>query len=129
MAYLEMRGITKAFPNVLANDGIDLAIERGEIHALVGENGAGKTTLMRILYGMERADAGTIALDGRVVRISGPQQAAALGIGMGSTSTFNSCPRSRRWRTWCSAWSRTAGRGWIGRLPSDARRRWPTTWV
>ena len=82
MAYLEMRGITKAFPNVLANDGIDLAVERGEIHALVGENGAGKTTLMRILYGMERADAGTIVLDGRVVRIGGPQQAAALGIGM-----------------------------------------------
>jgi len=82
MAYLEMRGITKSFGGLRANDAVDLTVERGEIHALVGENGAGKTTLMRILYGMQRADAGVIRLNGREVRIDGPQQAARQGIGM-----------------------------------------------
>jgi len=82
MAYLEMRGITKRFPGVIANDGVDFEAEEGEIHALVGENGAGKTTLMRILYGMESPDEGLIRLAGKVVRISNPQVAIQLGIGM-----------------------------------------------
>jgi len=82
MPYLEMRGITKQFPGVLANDHIDLSVEQGEIHALVGENGAGKTTLMRILYGMETADEGTIILRGRPVQVPNPQVAISLGIGM-----------------------------------------------
>jgi ABC-type uncharacterized transport system ATPase subunit len=82
MAYLEMRGITKRFPGVIANDHVDFSVEEGEIHALVGENGAGKTTLMRILYGMERPDEGSIRLGGRVVHIPNPQAAIRLGIGM-----------------------------------------------
>lgn len=82
MPYLEMRGITKQFPGVLANDRIDFVVEQGEIHALVGENGAGKTTLMRILYGMETADEGTILLRGKPVHIPNPQVAISLGIGM-----------------------------------------------
>ncbi|HID62547.1 MAG TPA: ABC transporter ATP-binding protein [Anaerolineae bacterium] len=77
-----MRGITKQFPGVLANDHVDLCVEQGEIHALVGENGAGKTTLMRILYGMETADEGRIILRGKEVRIPNPQVAISLGIGM-----------------------------------------------
>lgn len=82
MPYLEMRNITKTFPGVVANDNVDLAVERGEIHGLVGENGAGKTTLMRILYGMYTPDSGRILLDGEEVEISDPQAAIDRGIGM-----------------------------------------------
>ena len=82
MAYLEMRGITKEFPGVLANDHIDFSVEKGTIHALVGENGAGKSTLMRILYGLYRPDGGEIYLDGRKADIHNPQDAIRLGIGM-----------------------------------------------
>ena len=79
---LEMRGIVKCFPGVVANDGIDFDARAGEIHALLGENGAGKTTLMRILYGIYRPDAGEIYLDGRKVRVRSPREALSLGIGM-----------------------------------------------
>ena len=78
----EMRGITKRFPRVTANDGVDLTLQKGEIHAVVGENGAGKSTLMKILYGMLRPDAGTMRLDGREVRFGSPAEAIAAGIGM-----------------------------------------------
>ncbi len=77
-----MRGITKTFPGVVANRDVDLAVQRGTIHALVGENGAGKTTLMRILYGMYAADAGRILLEGQEVSIRNPEMAIGLGIGM-----------------------------------------------
>jgi len=84
MAYLRMRGITKLYPenNVLANDSVDFEVQRNEIHALVGENGAGKSTLMKILYGLERPDRGSIELAGRAVRIASPLEANRLGIGM-----------------------------------------------
>ncbi len=79
---LEMRGITKRYPGVVANDGIDLDIRPGEIHALLGENGAGKSTLMNILYGLATPDDGEIRLDGETVRIAGPSDAIARGISM-----------------------------------------------
>jgi simple sugar transport system ATP-binding protein len=79
---LELRGITKRFPGVLANDHIDLDLRRGEVHALLGENGAGKSTLMSILYGLYTADSGEILLNGKPVTISSPKDAIALGIGM-----------------------------------------------
>ena len=79
---LEMRGITKRYPGVIANDGINLQVRPGEIHALLGENGAGKTTLMNVLYGLATSDEGEILLDGKVVTISGPSDAIARGINM-----------------------------------------------
>ncbi|MEU5120671.1 ABC transporter ATP-binding protein [Streptomyces asoensis] len=79
---VELRGITKRFPGTLANDAVDLTVRRGEIHALMGENGAGKSTLMSVLYGMERADAGSVRVDGREVRFGSPSDAMAAGLGM-----------------------------------------------
>ena len=79
---LEMRGITKRYPGVVANDHIDLDGRPGEIHALLGENGAGKTTLMNILYGLARPDEGQILLDGKVVDLAGPSDAIDRGINM-----------------------------------------------
>jgi simple sugar transport system ATP-binding protein len=79
---LEMRGITKRYPGVVANDRIDLEVRPGEIHALLGENGAGKTTLMNILYGLARPDEGEILLDGTPALIANPTDAIARGINM-----------------------------------------------
>ena len=79
---LRLRGISKCYGALVANDGIDLSVARGEIHAIVGENGAGKTTLMRVLYGMVRPDAGAIELDGEAVELPAPAAAIRLGIGM-----------------------------------------------
>jgi general nucleoside transport system ATP-binding protein len=77
-----MRKIVKRFPGVVANNDVDLTIEAGEIHALLGENGAGKSTLMQILYGFHSMDSGSILLDGEPVTINSPKDAIALGIGM-----------------------------------------------
>ncbi len=79
---LETCGISKSFGATLANDQISFAVGAGQIHALLGENGAGKSTLVKILYGIQRPDAGEIRRHGRVVRIASPAQARALGIGM-----------------------------------------------
>jgi ABC-type uncharacterized transport system ATPase subunit len=79
---LEMRGITKRYPGVVANDGIDLEVRPGEIHALLGENGAGKSTLMNVLYGLAKPDEGQILLDGEVIDIEDPTDAIDRGISM-----------------------------------------------
>ncbi|MFH2103435.1 MAG: ABC transporter ATP-binding protein [Chloroflexota bacterium] len=79
---LELHGITKSFPGVIANDNIELTLEKGEIHALLGENGAGKTTLMNILYGLYKQDSGKILVKGEEVDIHSPNDAIARGIGM-----------------------------------------------
>ena len=79
---IEMRGITKTFPGVVANDNVTLQVRPREIHALLGENGAGKSTLMSILFGSYSADSGQIFLDGEEVFIKNPNVATALGIGM-----------------------------------------------
>jgi simple sugar transport system ATP-binding protein len=79
---LELRGVTKKFGSLIANDSIDLVVESGEIHSLLGENGAGKSTLMNVLYGLYQADAGQILLDDKVVKFHGPGDAMAAGIGM-----------------------------------------------
>jgi ABC-type uncharacterized transport system ATPase subunit len=79
---VKLVGVTKAFPGVLANDRISLAVRRGEVHCLLGENGAGKSTLMNILSGMLRPDSGQVLLEGRRVEIDSPKRAIELGIGM-----------------------------------------------
>src|SRR5262245_33165209 len=79
---LEMRGIRKVFPGVVANDGVSFDVRRGEVHALLGENGAGKSTLMNILYGLYRPDGGEIRVNGRVVSFSSAREAIHAGIGM-----------------------------------------------
>src|SRR5438876_2007961 len=77
-----MRGITKEFPGILANDHVDLDLHRGEVHALLGENGAGKSTLMNILYGLYKPDEGTILVGGNQVPFHSAKDAIEAGIGM-----------------------------------------------
>ncbi len=79
---LQLRGIRKVYPAVVANDGIDLSVMPGEIHAVLGENGAGKSTLMKVIYGVTRPTDGEIVWEGERVEVSSPAQARALGIGM-----------------------------------------------
>ena len=79
---VEMKGITKRFPNILANDHVDFSVKSGEIHALLGENGAGKTTLMNVLFGLYQADEGEICVRGERASIRSPRDALRLGIGM-----------------------------------------------
>ncbi|MBB6119248.1 ABC transporter ATP-binding protein [Nocardiopsis algeriensis] len=79
---VELRGITKRFPGVVANHDINITVASGTVHAIVGENGAGKSTLMKTLYGMHRPDEGTIGVKGRQVRLNSPSDAIKHGIGM-----------------------------------------------
>jgi len=79
---LELKGITKKFGSLIANDSINLKVAKGEIHAILGENGAGKSTLMNVVYGLTQADSGSIWVDGSEVKISEPSDALNFGIGM-----------------------------------------------
>lgn len=81
-ARLQLEGITKRYPAVVANDKVSLKVSPGEIHAILGENGAGKSTLMKIIYGAVKPDEGTIVVDGKPVQIRNPQEARSLGIAM-----------------------------------------------
>jgi simple sugar transport system ATP-binding protein len=82
MAFLEMKGITRIYPGVIANNNVDFTVEKGEIQALLGENGAGKSTLMKILFGFEKPDKGTISLNNQIIQIVSPFSAIEYGIGM-----------------------------------------------
>ena len=97
---LQLIGITKRFPGVVANEGIDFDLEQGEIHALLGENGAGKTTLMDILFGLLRSDEGEIRLRGQACHIRSPRTPWRSASAW-CTSTLCWCPRSRWPRTSC----------------------------
>ena len=79
---LELRGITKRFGPLVANDGISLSVAPGQVHALLGENGAGKTTLMNVLFGLTQPDQGEIHIDGKAASFRSPKDAIAAGIGM-----------------------------------------------
>jgi simple sugar transport system ATP-binding protein len=82
IARLELRGVTKRFPGVLANDNVSLTVRPGEIHALLGENGAGKSTLVKMIYGILQPDSGEILWNGEPVRVGNPKAARRLGVGM-----------------------------------------------
>ena len=79
---LELKGIVKAFPGIVANKNVDLTVKAGEVHALLGENGAGKSTLMNILYGLTQPDGGEILFERAKVQIHSPKHAIEAGIGM-----------------------------------------------
>jgi simple sugar transport system ATP-binding protein len=79
---LQLTGITKRYPAVVANSGVSLSVQPGEIHAVLGENGAGKSTLMKVIYGAVRPDEGSVQFDGRTVQVRNPQEARQLGIAM-----------------------------------------------
>ena len=99
--FLQMEGISKAFPGVQALEGVSLRVRKGEIHALVGENGAGKSTLMKILTGALNSDEGQIQLGGSPVEINTPADAQALGISMiHQELSLIPCQLSDRTSTW-----------------------------
>jgi ribose transport system ATP-binding protein len=113
---LEMKGIVKSFPGVKALQGVDLTIEKGEVHALLGENGAGKSTLMKILAGAIGRDAGSILIDGREVEIKGPEHARELGVSI-IYQELSILPHLS-----------VAENIFLGRLPRRKASRWLVDW-
>src|SRR5213080_3765190 len=113
---LELRGITKRFPGVLANDDVNFDLRAGEVHALLGENGAGKSTLMNVLYGLYAPDEGEIFVDDEPVRFGGPGDAMAARVGTSRRSPSaigSTCPRT--------PWSRTCR--WASSSASRSSKR------
>ncbi|MFQ5702939.1 MAG: ATP-binding cassette domain-containing protein [Gemmatimonadales bacterium] len=80
MPLLELKGVTKRYPGVVALDSIDLSVEPGSVHCLIGENGAGKSTLLRVIAGATQPDSGSVSLDGAVIKLRSPRDALARGI-------------------------------------------------
>ena len=119
----EMRGIRKAFPGVVALDGVSFACRAGEIHALCGENGAGKSTLMKVLGGVYAPDAGEILVDGAAARFAHPAAARAAGISIIHQELSLLPDRTRGARTSISASSRCAASGWTARRCGPAPGR------
>ena len=107
---LEVRRVSKSFPGVVAVDDVSLRVERGTVHALIGENGAGKSTLMKIIAGIIPADAGELCLLGRTLKLRGPRQALESGIAM-IHQELNLMPTMT-----------VAENIWIGREPAGALR-------
>ena len=122
-AAVELRGITKRFPGVVANRDINIVVRRGQVHAIVGENGAGKSTLMKILYGMQRPDEGTIAVDGAARPASTRPATRSPPASAWCTSTSCWPTTSPSWRTSSSAASRASGGGSTSARPDGGSRR------
>ena len=95
---LQLVGITKRYPAVVANSGVSLTVQPGEVHAVLGENGAGKSTLMKIIYGAVKPDEGLVQVDGKAVAIRNPQEARALGKAL--RYSFGRADREYKAR-WC----------------------------
>ena len=125
-AAVELRGITKRFPGVVANRDINIVVRRGQVHAIVGENGAGKSTLMKILYGMQRPDEGTIAVDGQEVGVPLAGRRDRRAASAWSTSTSCWPTTSPSWRTSSSAASRPRPACSTSARPGGGSRRSPT---